>query len=537
MESNENFESTDFTDFIENGNKFGGGIEFRKGGPIQLLKYEEGSKNRKFGQILINPEALNILQAIREPIAIISVVGSFHRGKSWFANVLHGHHDSFNLGPGVEGCTRGIYMWSPPFKLSNEQSDGETIQKRVIILDSEGIDDPNQDPNWATKLFILSLAIASTFIYNINGIIGKDDIGKLHLMTDLSKFIQEPKDGDFLPRLVILLRDFMFESSDTPGMQKKIIATHGKVGTNDLDEDFVKEVESTVKAIYSQLPSKYIGSSTMKGVSFVKFLQNIVECMNDSETSNTISIPSEYESITQFVAQVAIKEATEFYEERMNTLKNEGKLPILWEEFEETHIEYISEIDKLFFEKIIGSPKQIGSFVEQLHEKIFEFKKEFRKINSRELMIYNGNIAKKVWSRYIDNKINSFKNNEEFQAALESFELAYDKSMKKSLKANKVITSYKRNQYPAAIDHMKQLGIMNKRLAEAMYLREETDRLRREAFERTEAIRIETAAFEREREKFRENFESKISELQKNIEEQRKCNGEMNKVLEDFQKI
>jgi hypothetical protein len=73
MESNENFESTDFTDFIENGNKFGGGIEFREGGPIQLLKYEEGSENRKFGQILINPEALNILQAIREPIAIISV--------------------------------------------------------------------------------------------------------------------------------------------------------------------------------------------------------------------------------------------------------------------------------------------------------------------------------------------------------------------------------------------------------------------------------------------------------------------------------
>lgn len=109
--------------------------------------------------------------------------------------------------------------------------------------------------------------------------------------------------------------------------------------------------------------------------------------------------------------------------------------------------------------------------------------------------------------------------------------------MKKSPEANEVITSYKRNQYPAAIDHMKQLGIMNKRLAETMYLREEIGRLRREAFERTEAIRIETAAFEREREKFRENFESKISELQKNIEEQRKFNEEMNKVLEDFQKF
>jgi hypothetical protein len=128
---------------------------------------------------------------------------------------LHGRHDGFNLGPGVEGCTRGIYMWSPPFKLSNKQSDGETIQKRVIVLDSEGIDDPNQDPYWATKLFILCLVISSTFVYNINGIVGNSDIGKLCLMTNLNEFIQEPKDGDFLPRLVILLRDFIFESPES----------------------------------------------------------------------------------------------------------------------------------------------------------------------------------------------------------------------------------------------------------------------------------------------------------------------------------
>jgi hypothetical protein len=34
-------------------------------------------------------------------------------------------------------------------------------------------------------------------------------------MTDLSKFIQEPEVGDFLPRLVILLRDFNLESPDS----------------------------------------------------------------------------------------------------------------------------------------------------------------------------------------------------------------------------------------------------------------------------------------------------------------------------------
>ena len=112
------------------------------------------------------------------------------------------------MGAGVDRCTRGIYMWSRPFKLESKQPDGKIIQKRVIVLDSEGINDPRQDQNWATKLFILCLAISSTFIYNINGIVSRDDIEKLYLMTDLSKFIVEPKDKDFLPRLVILLRDF-----------------------------------------------------------------------------------------------------------------------------------------------------------------------------------------------------------------------------------------------------------------------------------------------------------------------------------------
>src|ERR1044072_8282862 len=120
----------------------------------------------------------------REFILIFSLVGSYRRGKSWFANVLHGRHDGFDLGSKVEGCTRGIYMWSPPFKLESKRSDGKIVQKRVIVLDSEGIDDPNQDQNWATKLFILCLVVSSTFVYNINGIVGKDDIGKLHLMTN-----------------------------------------------------------------------------------------------------------------------------------------------------------------------------------------------------------------------------------------------------------------------------------------------------------------------------------------------------------------
>ncbi|PKY38019.1 hypothetical protein RhiirA4_501365 [Rhizophagus irregularis] len=137
--------------------------------------------------------------------------------------------------------------------------------------------------------------------------------------------------------------------------------------------------------------------------------------------------------------------------------------------------------------------------------------------------------TKKFWANYIENKTenNSFKDNEEFQEALKSFELAYYKSMKKSPEANKVITSYKQNQYSTAVDHMTQLGKMNERLAEELHTREEADRLRQEALVLEETIRISTEAFERDREKFKESVEIKMSELLKNIEQQKNLNEEM----------
>jgi hypothetical protein len=211
-----------------------------------------------------------------------------------------------------------------------------------------------------------------------------------------------------------------------PGCKKKLLQHMEEVKTDDLDEEFVEEVEKAVKSIYSQLPLKYIGSSTMQGMSFVKFLENVVERMNSSETSTLLSIPSEYESIIQFVAQEAIKESIEKYKERMNTLINEeGKLPMLWEEFEKMHHEYISEVNKTFFAKIIGSPTQIGNFAEQLNEKTFKFKEELVERNSKELTIYNENIAKTLWAKHIEIGLNK-NENKSFKVLLKNiFNLFY----------------------------------------------------------------------------------------------------------------
>jgi guanylate-binding protein 1/3/4/7 len=58
----------------------------------------------------------------------------------------------------------------------------------------------------------LCLAISSTFVFNINGVIGRDDIGKLCLMTDIASHIKPPTDSKFSPNLVVLLRDFQFDN-------------------------------------------------------------------------------------------------------------------------------------------------------------------------------------------------------------------------------------------------------------------------------------------------------------------------------------
>ena len=53
-------------------NPFGHGIAPRDGGPTQLVRYEKKGSD-EFGKIYVVPEALKILQRIKEPVAVIAV--------------------------------------------------------------------------------------------------------------------------------------------------------------------------------------------------------------------------------------------------------------------------------------------------------------------------------------------------------------------------------------------------------------------------------------------------------------------------------
>ncbi|CAG8434120.1 10038_t:CDS:2 [Funneliformis mosseae] len=543
-------------------NKFGKGIPYREGNPIQLLKYI----NNEYGKIVLNDEAINIINSIEEPISVIVVVGSYRRGKSWFANLLLGRHNGFLLGSTVDGCTQGIYMWDQPFYHEG---------KRIIVLDCEGIDDPKQNQQWAIRLFVLCLTISSTFIYNLNGVVGREDIGKLFLMSHLTKYIQPPPDYQFLPRMVVLLRDFMLQNPDDfrdyflnrlsqvneqaaegikkyfshfdvfalpmPASDRTQLQNLDKVSTSDLQSEFVEEATISINKILSTSAPKYIGSSTMSGVPFTKFLQECVNKLNDtSETSNFhLSIPDEYESIIEYIAHKTIDHCVQMYVTSMKFLLRSGNdndenvqhVEVFnWTDFHEIHLNVFNQVETEFFKRIIGDEIQIKNYERDLNKLIGREFEEFRRINSESLYELNIELAKELWDRNVKvglDKDNRFESHEDFDNAIAVFEREVLDTLIDCPETEKIMARFKSQEYQDAITILKSLGILKGELADQIKSMQETEQRYLECASEEKELQIKYDKLKSEHEQVELRLKNKIRELDENLERQNVTNVEL----------
>ena len=86
------------------------------------------------GRFQVHEEAVEILNAIEAPLAIIAVAGMWRTGKSFLLNSLlglNGKPDSFVVGNTVHACTKGLWLWGAPIKLPDGLN--------VLFVDSEGL--------------------------------------------------------------------------------------------------------------------------------------------------------------------------------------------------------------------------------------------------------------------------------------------------------------------------------------------------------------------------------------------------------------
>lgn len=63
----------------------------------------------------LNEEGRQYLEEIKGPIGIVAVAGMYRTGKSYLLNrMLLDRSDGFGVGPTINPCTKGVWMWGKP---------------------------------------------------------------------------------------------------------------------------------------------------------------------------------------------------------------------------------------------------------------------------------------------------------------------------------------------------------------------------------------------------------------------------------------
>ncbi|KAJ8332818.1 hypothetical protein SKAU_G00417140 [Synaphobranchus kaupii] len=177
------------------------------------------------GNLCVNPEAVDILMGINQPVVVVAVVGLYRTGKSYLMNKLagkkHGETRGFTLGATVQSKTKGIWMWVLPHPIRA----GHTL----VLLDTEGLGDvEKRDQKNDAWIFSLAILLSSTLVYNSRGTIDNQAVENLQYVTELTERIkvksssgdsasEDDDDGaeaqfvQFFPKFVWAVRDFTLE--------------------------------------------------------------------------------------------------------------------------------------------------------------------------------------------------------------------------------------------------------------------------------------------------------------------------------------
>jgi hypothetical protein len=153
-------------------------------------------------KLSVNQDALEVLRGIPSDhkVSVVCVCGIYRSGKSslmnWLLDVDTWSPDAnkgFTVGPSVNRCTRGIWMWGAPKK--SQLPSGEECY--VIVLDTEGIGGTESNSQYDARIFSLALLLCSSLIYNSMGSIDEAAISNLSFVAQLSQHIHiSNKEGD-----------------------------------------------------------------------------------------------------------------------------------------------------------------------------------------------------------------------------------------------------------------------------------------------------------------------------------------------------
>ena len=147
----------------------------------------------------------------------------YRTGKSYLINrMLLNRQKGFTVGPTVNPCTKGLWIWSKP--IYGESSKGKRLP--VLLIDTEGFGALDTDSNHDVRIFTLAILLSSYFLYNSIGGIDESALQNLNFVINLSKFIRlksgdtetDPEElSNLFPSFLWVCRDFSLQLIDDNG--------------------------------------------------------------------------------------------------------------------------------------------------------------------------------------------------------------------------------------------------------------------------------------------------------------------------------
>ena len=154
-----------------------------KSTPLPFVIFENG-------RFVIPKKAKDLLTKQKlNNIGVISLVGKYRTGKSFLLNkVILNSKLGFDVGPTIKQCTKGIWLWSNPLIITNQNNNNEPFP--VYLIDTEGLGAYDEEINHDSKIFLIAILISSLFIYNSFGTIDEAALSNLSFILNLSKSLK-----------------------------------------------------------------------------------------------------------------------------------------------------------------------------------------------------------------------------------------------------------------------------------------------------------------------------------------------------------
>ncbi|OMJ85342.1 hypothetical protein SteCoe_13378 [Stentor coeruleus] len=179
---------------------------------LPLLTYNQNTKNYEIATV-----ALAMLRSLKGKISVITVAGLYRTGKSYLLNqVLLERKNGFRVGPSINPCTKGMWLWGRPLEGLSYKNE----PCNILLIDTEGIGGLDENPTHDSCIFALSLLFSSFFIYNSVGSIDESAIQSISLVLNLANHIINPTSKDlsqYFPSFLWVVRDFSLQLIDEKG--------------------------------------------------------------------------------------------------------------------------------------------------------------------------------------------------------------------------------------------------------------------------------------------------------------------------------